>query len=206
MKTRCCTIVRRLSGIMAKKEKLSVKTIDETMDAKSAQQGESDPLPWKTATQPEGFHQQQIQRNVIQAALLCKNKRWEDPDHSSPPRRLLMHTCIIIRRAFFSPLMITAQRQLYCLFGWEHKRYALILYSSIVELGIVSMNAGEMGPNYGERCLPATPRRSAMMKVSNWEEKSNQRPLVVFCKFKNPNMEKHSPLRRTVVHFCRRLD
>lgn len=62
------------------------------------------------------------------------------------------------------------------------------------------------GPNYGERCLPATPRRSAAMKVSNWEEKSNQRPLVVFCKFKNPNMEKHSPLRRTVVHFCCRLD
>lgn len=45
------------------------------------------------------------------------------------------------------------------------------------------------GPNYGERCLPATPWQSAMMKVSNWEEKSNQRPLVVFCKFKNPNME-----------------
>lgn len=146
MKTRCCTIVRRLSGIMAKKEKLSVKTIDETMDAKSAQQGESDPLPWKTATQPEGFHQQQIHWNVIQAALLCENKRWEDPDHSSPLRWLLMHTCIIIRGAFFSPLMITAQRQPYCLFGWEHKRYALILYSSIVELCIVSMNAGEMGP------------------------------------------------------------
>ncbi len=41
------------------------------------------------------------------------------------------------------------------------------------------------GPNYSKRCLPVTPQQSKMMKASNWEQKSNQRPLVVFCKFKN---------------------
>lgn len=184
MKTRRCTIVRRLSGIMAKKEKLSVKTIDETMDAKSAQQGESDPLPWKTATQPEGFHQQQIHRNVVQAALLCENKRWEDPDHSSPLRRLLMHTCIIIRRAFFSPLMITAQTPA-VLFIWLRAQ-TICIDSLFIHCWTrhCIYECRRNGPNYGERCLPATPRQSAMMKVSNWEEKSNQRPLVVFCKFR----------------------
>lgn len=58
----------------------------------------------------------------------------------------LMHTCIVFRRAFISPPMITAEHQLYCLFGWKHKWYALIPYSFIVELGIVSMNAGKMDP------------------------------------------------------------
>lgn len=55
------------------------------------------------------------------------------------------------------------------------------------------------GPNYGERCLPVTPQQSKMMKVSNWEEKSNQRPLVVFCKFGNQN-GKHFLLWLTMVH------
>lgn len=57
-----------------------------------------------------------------------------------------MHTCIIFTRAFTLLLMITAGHQLDCLFGSKHKWYALIPYSFIVELGIVSMNAGEMGP------------------------------------------------------------
>lgn len=43
---------------------------------------------------------------------------------------------------------------------------------------------GQNGPNYSRQCLPVTPQQSKMMKASNWEEKSNQRPLVVFCKFR----------------------
>lgn len=41
------------------------------------------------------------------------------------------------------------------------------------------------GPNYSQQCLPVSPQQSKMMKASNWEERSNQRLLVVFCKFKN---------------------
>lgn len=54
------------------------------------------------------------------------------------------------------------------------------------------------GPNYSKQCLPVTPQQSKMMKASNWEERSNQRPLVVFCKFKNQN-GKHFLLWLTMV-------
>lgn len=55
------------------------------------------------------------------------------------------------------------------------------------------------GPNYSVWCLPVTPQQSKMMKASNCEERSNQRPLVVFCKFKNGN-GKHFLLWLTIVH------
>lgn len=54
------------------------------------------------------------------------------------------------------------------------------------------------GPNYSKQCLPVTLPQSKMMKASNWEERSNQRPLVVFCKFKNWN-GKHFLLWLTMV-------
>lgn len=38
--------------------------------------------------------------------------------------------------------MITAEHQLYCLFGWKHKWLTLIPYSFFVEHTIVCMNAG----------------------------------------------------------------
>lgn len=60
------------------------------------------------------------------------------------------------------------------------------------------------GPNYSKQCLPVTPQQSKMMKASNWEEKSNQRPLVVFCKFKNWN-GKHFLLWLTIVHLGLRI-
>lgn len=56
------------------------------------------------------------------------------------------------------------------------------------------------GPNYSKRCLPVTPKRRKMMKASNWEERSNQRPLVVLCKFKNRN-GKHFLLWLTMAHW-----
>lgn len=85
--------------------------------------------------QQEGFHQEQIRRNE-QTSRVClvETNGGRSTDHSSPPGRRLMQTCVIIRTPFISLLMIAVPAPgLYCLFGWEHKRYALILYSSIVE-------------------------------------------------------------------------
>lgn len=110
-----------------------------------------------------------------------------------------MYTCIILRGAFISPLMITAEHRPHCLFGRKHKWYALIPYSFIVELGIVSLNAGEMGPITASNAFLWLHSRARTMKVSYWEEKSNQRPLVVFCKFQNQN-GKHFLLWLTMVH------
>lgn len=157
-----------------------------------AQWGESD-------TQPEGSHQEQIHWNVRQAGAWCKMRDGTTPDHSGLLCCRLMYTCIILRGAFISPLMITAEHQLYCLFGRKHKWYALIPYSFIVELGIVSLNAGEMGPITASKAFLWLHSRARTMKVSYWEEKSNQRPLVVFCKFQNQN-GKHFLLWLTMVH------
>lgn len=88
-----------------------------------------------TTIQQEGFHQEQIHWNE-QTSRVClvETNGGRSTDHSSPPGRRLMQTCVIIRTPFISLLMIAVPALgLYCLFGWEHKRYALILYSSIVE-------------------------------------------------------------------------
>lgn len=110
--------------------------------------------------------------------------------------RWLMHTCIIFRRAFISPLMITPA----VLFIWL-KAQMICIDSLFIHCWTrhCIYECRQNGPNYSERRLPVTPQQRKMMKVSNWEEKSNQRPLVVFCKFKNQN-GKHFLLWLTMVH------
>lgn len=113
--------------------------------------------------------------------------------------RWLMHTCIVFRRAFISPPMITAEHQLYCLFGWKHKWYALIPYSFIVELGIVSMNAGKMGPITGSDASPWLHSGARWWRPQTGRKRAIKGHLLSFVNSKT-EMEKHFWLWLTMAH------
>lgn len=129
--------------------------------------------------QREGFRREQILRNE-QTSRVClvETNGGRSADHSSPPGRRLMQTCVIIRTPFISPLMIAVPARaciVYLVESTNDMHWFFI--HPLLNSCIVRVNAVQNGPNYDERCLPA----SALIKVSNWEEKSNQRPLVAFC-------------------------
>lgn len=125
-----CAIVPPLSGIRWRRER------EKTLQLQQMRQWAGSAVEVIHSTiQQEGFHQEQIRRNE-QTSRVClvQTNGGRSTDHSNPPGRRLMQTCVIIRTPFISLLMIAVPALgLYCLFGWEHKRYALILYSSIVE-------------------------------------------------------------------------
>lgn len=136
--------------------------------------GESDPLQWEMADQSERSHQAQIHPNVIQ-------------DGGSGIRSTALNAHLYyIHKGIHSPSDDYSGTP-DCLFGSKHKWYALIPHSFIVELAIVSTNAGEMGPitvSDGSLWLHCRARR---WRSQTGRNKSNQRPLVHFCKFEKQN-------------------
>lgn len=143
-------IVLWLSGVRAECISQDRVTIDETKDG-AEHSGET----WSCSTGDSGT----AWRVSSDAhSLKCNTSRSVMENgrraHAAP------HTCIVFRRAFISPPMITAQRQLYCLFAWKLKSSTLI--PLFVHCWIRrSVNGRERnGPNYSKRRLPATPEQS----------------------------------------------
>lgn len=110
--------------------------------------------------------------------------------------RWLMHTCIIFSRAFI-PLWWLHQQ--YCLFAWKHKWYALIPYSFIVELGIVFMNAGKMGPIMASDASLWLHNRGRWWRSQTGRKRAIKGHLLSSVNSKNRN-GKHFLLWLAIVH------
>lgn len=157
--------------------------------------GRHDPVPQETVKQPEGSHQKQIRRNVIQAGVLCKMKDGRAPitqAYCAAEADAYLHC---IQKGIHFPsndynktravLFICLKAQMICI-------DSLFIYCWTQHC------INERKQNGFQLQQAMTFCEGKMMKASNWEERNNQRPLMAFCEFRKWN-GKHFKLRLTGI-------
>lgn len=137
------------------------------------------------------------------SGLPGRDKRWEE-------RRSLQHTrpaanadlCNNQNAIHFPSDDCGARAGLYCLFGWEHKRYALILYSSIVELVHCMCECGAKWAQL-RRAMPPCERTDEGLKLGG-KEQSKATCCFLYVPQNNSNVgekKKHSQQQQTEFGF-----
>lgn len=165
VKTRCCTIVPQLSGIRWwRGEKKTAVTQDETMGRKRCR---GDPLDNTAGRISSGANSPEW---TNKSGLPGRDKRWEERRSLQPTRPAANANLCNNQNAIHFPSDDCGTRAgLYCLFAWEHKRYALILYSSIVELVHCMCECGAKWAQL-RRAMPPCERTDEGFKLGGKEQ------------------------------------
>lgn len=104
------------------------------------------------------------------SGLPGRDKRWEERRSLQPTRPAAnANLCNNQNAIHFPSDDCGARAGLYCLFGWAHKRYALILYSSIVELVHCMCECGAKWAQL-RRVMPPCERTDEGLKLGGKEQ------------------------------------